>query len=112
MSRFPCQACDHRIMGKAAYVYPTVYIADEQYGERLRLCAGCADELLAELKRSITNDLDRGCCWDKHHGEDPQAVAYAYATMYSPKSERADFGGPVCADCLGPTAATMLVGLP
>lgn len=113
MSRFPCSACEHRIAGKAAYVYPTVYIGDDQLGDRQRLCNRCCAELLDTLRASITNDLDRGCCWKRHAGKgDPQAAAYAYVTLYDPGSVRADFGGPVCEKCLGPTAATMLVELP
>lgn len=109
MSRFPCSACDDRIMGKAAYVYPSIYIGDDQLGERQRLCARCADELLKSLRSEITNDLARGCCWKRHSGQgEPQAAAYAYVTVYDPKSEREDFGGPVCDKCLGLAAATML----
>ena len=113
MARNPCDACRGRIAGKAAYLYPTVYIGDDQFGERLRLCEKCEQETLSQLGRTIDNDGRLACCVKSHEGPSGvQAEGYCYATVYTPSSDRTDFGGPVCATDLPLAAAVMRVGLP
>lgn len=113
MARFPCGSCTGPIRGKAFYAYPTVYVQDDQFGERLRLCEKCAQETLLSMGRRVTNKLDGNCCFIEHSGPTPATAAgYAYLTIYDRASDRQDFGGPVCANDLPVVAAMMRVGLP
>lgn len=112
MARNPCDIDNGRIAGKAAYVYPTVYIGDDQFGDRKRLCNEHCAELLSVLRLKVDNNLQRNCCWNACTSPlGVAATAYAYVTVYDPASQRQDFGGGVCAACLPGLAATMLVDL-